>query len=106
MPGDAVPRLDDDGHLADARDWTPAVARWLAACDGIELGDEQWWLIHYVREYHLRYGNPPLMRTLVAALKEARPDTEGSRQLYRLFPDGPVRLACKYGGLPRPDWCL
>lgn len=106
FPGAAVPRLDAHGHLVDARDWTPALARRMAARDGIELGEEHWWLIEYVRDYHLRYGNPPLMRTVVAALKQARPDAAGSRHLYRLFPDGPVRLACKYGGLPRPDWCL
>lgn len=103
---DTLPRLDVHGHLVDAQDWTPAVARWLAAGDGVELDADQWWLIEYVREYHLRYGNPPLMRTLVAALKPSRPDVSGSRFLYRLFPDGPVRLACKYGGLPPPDWCL
>ncbi len=107
MPADdGALRLDEHGHLADASDWTPAVARWLAAVDGVVLDEEQWWLIEYVREYHLRYGNPPLMRTLVAALKKARPEVAGSRHLYRLFPDGPVRLACKYGGLPPPDWCL
>ncbi|TVQ27948.1 MAG: sulfurtransferase TusE, partial [Wenzhouxiangella sp.] len=58
------------------------------------------------RGYHQRYGNPPLMRTLVAASKQFDSGAGGSRWLYRLFPDGPVRLACKYGGLPKPDWCL
>jgi len=103
---DVVPKLDEHGHLFDPQEWTPAVARWLAARDGIQLDADQWWLIEYVREYHLTYGNPPLMRSLVKALTETRPDVSGSRYLYRLFPEGPVRLACKYGGLPHPDWCL
>lgn len=100
------PKLDEHGHLLVAADWTPELARWLAARDGIELDDDHWWLIHFVREYHLRYGNPPLMRSVVAALKQVRPDATGSRCLYQLFPDSPIRLACKYGGLPPPDWCL
>lgn len=98
--------LDADGHLACDRDWTEAVAAELAERDGVSLDEDHWWLIHWVRAYHLRYGNPPLMRTLVAELKAQGRSTEGSRYLYRLFPEGPVRLACKYGGLPKPDWCL
>lgn len=101
-----VPALDQHGHLLDVETWTPAVARWLAARDGVELDDDQWWLIEFVRRYHSRYGNPPLMRSVIQALRQARPDIADSRHLYRLFPDGPVRLACKYAGLPPPDWCL
>lgn len=104
-PG-AEPALDEHGHLRDADAWTPAVACWLAARDGLELSQDHWWLIDYVRGYHSRYGNPPLMRSVVQALKTSRPELAGSRHLYRLFPDGPVRLACKYAGLPPPDWCL
>lgn len=100
------PSLDQYGHLADVQDWNPAVGRWLAACDGLELSAEHWWLIEFVRDYHLRYGNPPLMRSVVQELKAVQPDIAGSRHLYRLFPEGPIRLACKYGGLPPPDWCL
>lgn len=100
------PRLDEHGHLQVAEDWSPELARWLAVRDGIELDEDHWWLIEFVREYHLRYGNPPLMRTVIAALKQSRPDAADSRFLYRLFPDGPIRLACKYAGLPPPDWCL
>jgi tRNA 2-thiouridine synthesizing protein E len=97
---------DDDGHLSDPEAWTPALAQRLAAEDGLVLEQGHWWLIDFVRRYHQQYGNPPLMRTLVAALRTERGGESGSRELYRLFPDGPVRLACKYGGLPKPDWCI
>lgn len=102
----AEPGLDADGHLRDPEQWSADVAQWLASRDGVELDEDHWWLIDFVREYHESYGNPPLMRTLVAALERSGRSFGGSRELYRLFPDGPVRLACKYGGLPKPDWCL
>lgn len=99
--------LDNNGHLADPGDWSEAVGRELAAADGIELGSDHWWLIRFVRDYHERYGMPPLMRIVVAELAAQRgPDTASSRFLYRLFPDGPIRLACKYAGLPEPDSCI
>ncbi|HMA98183.1 MAG TPA: TusE/DsrC/DsvC family sulfur relay protein [Wenzhouxiangella sp.] len=98
--------LDSDGHLADPADWSPEVAADLAAAEGLVLNDDHWWVISFVRSYHQRYGNPPLMKTLVSGLREKAGPESGSRDLYRLFPEGPVRLACKYGGLPKPDWCI
>lgn len=102
----AFPPLDADGHLVDASDWTPEIGDRMAQFDGVELQKQHWWLIGFVRDYHLRYGNPPLMRTIVEAFREAEDANASSRDLYRLFAEGPVRLACKYGGLPKPDWCI
>ncbi|AKS42394.1 TusE/DsrC/DsvC family sulfur relay protein [Wenzhouxiangella marina] len=99
--------LDADGHLLDPSRWSPALARAMAAEEGVELSDEQWWLIRFVREHQTRYGTPPLMRVVVAALREARADPDlTSRDVYRLFRDNPVREACRLGGYPKPDWCI
>ncbi len=101
------PVFDEHGHLADAASWNPALAEGLAGADGVRLEAAHWWVIEFVRDYHARYGNPPLMRTLLAAWREHIGDASaGSRDLYRLFSDNPVRQACLYGGLPKPDWCL
>lgn len=97
--------LDEEGFLIDAGQWRPEVAEALAGRDGLRLGPDHWWLIGFVREYYAAYATPPLMRVVVTELKRRKHDG-GSRDLYRLFPDGPVRLACKYGGLPKPDWCI
>lgn len=102
-----APILDAHGHLADASAWTPEVAEALAAADGVELDADRWWLIGFVRDHAMRYGMPPLMRMAVIALRRERDDPAlGSRDLYRIFPDGPIRLACKYGGLPAPESCI
>ncbi len=99
--------LDAHGHLRDSGQWSPALGRALALRDDIDLGREHWWLIEFVRDYHQTYGTPPLMRVLVKALREHRDDPGlGSRELYRLFADSPVKQACKYGGLPPPEWCI
>jgi TusE/DsrC/DsvC family sulfur relay protein len=99
--------LGPDGHLQDPGQWRPEVGRALAESDGIELDDAHWWLIDFVRNHHNRYGNAPLMRMVVAALRQAHgDDTLSSRDVYRLFSDNPIRQACRYGGLPKPDWCI
>lgn len=102
-----LPALDPDGHLQDSRDWSPAVAEALAERDGIRLESEHWWLIRFVRDHHARHGIPPLMREVIRAMRGREGwENASSRTLYQLLPDGPIRLACRYGGLPKPDSCI
>lgn len=105
LDGKAI-ALDGAGFLRDPEQWRPELAEALAERDGIRLGSDHWWLIEFVRDYHAQYGTPPLMRVVVTELRRQLDPSAGSRELYRLFPDGPVRMACKYGGLPKPEWCI
>lgn len=99
--------LDADGHLLDPQQWRPAIALAMARLDARELSRDHWWLIEFVRDYHHTYGTPPLMRIVVTAFRQHKADAAlSSRALYRLFPDNPVRQACRYGGLAKPDWCI
>ena len=104
---DTEPALDQHGHLVDSAQWTPAVARLLAARDGIELEQAHWELIELVRAWYAEYGTPPGMRMLVASVRtELGPDKASSRYLYRLFPDSPARQLSCYAGLPKPVSCI
>lgn len=99
--------LAPDGHLSDPDDWCEAVAEEMARRDGLALDDLQWWLIRFARAHYREYGMPPLMRVAVKAMRrDAGIEDASSRTLYRLFPDGPIREACRYGGLPRPESCI
>ena len=102
-----VIELDPDGHLKEPDDWSEAVADEMAARDGVALDALRWWLIRFVRQHCLEYGMPPLMRVVVQVMRrEALVENPSSRVLYQLFPDGPIREACRYGGLPRPESCI
>lgn len=99
--------LGPDGHLTKAEDWSAALAGQMAARDGVELDALRWWLIRFVRQHYSEYGMPPLMRVVIQAMRrEELVENPSSRTLYRLFPDGPIREACRYGGLPRPESCI
>jgi len=105
--GDKLTVLGPDGHLVDAGDWSVAVAEEMAARDGVELDDLRWWMILFVRQHYLEYGTPPLFRVVIQAMRrEGVVENPSSRVLYRLFPDGPIREACRFGGLPRPESCI
>lgn len=99
--------LDEDAYLLNWLDWSPAVAETMAAEDGLELRPEHWQVLEILREYYRDYEIAPPMRALIRILKQRTGDDRfASRQLYRLFPQGPAKQACRYAGLPRPVSCI
>ena len=105
--GDRSHALDGEGYLLDFSSWTPEVAETMAKIDGLALTDEHWRIIRLLREYFAEYEIAPPMRALVGLLRERLGDERiESRMLYRLFPEGPAKQACRYAGLPRPVSCI
>jgi tRNA 2-thiouridine synthesizing protein E len=99
--------LDEQGHLLNYSDWDRSVGEQLAIEDGFLLSEEHWEIICLVRDIYLQTETSPPMRLLVKAIKiNISEEIANSRHLYKLFPDGPVRLSCKYAGLPKPKHCL
>lgn len=99
--------LDENGYLAQWLAWTEEVARAMAAQDEIELQDAHWSVIGVLRDYYGDYEIAPPMRALVKILNERMNEGNiGSRELYRLFPEGPAKQACRYAGLPKPVSCI
>ena len=93
--------VDKDGHLANPGDWSEAIAREIAATEGIgELTDQHWTVIHFMRGVYQEEGAPPSIRRIT---KESGVDTKG---LYQLFPNGPAKRATKIAGLPKPKSCV
>lgn len=93
--------LNAEGFLADAAEWTPELADALAQEAGIALTPEHWKVIHFCREDAARHGGeaPGLRR--ISQLSGAQ-----TKDLYRLFPKGPGKLAARIAGLPKPKACL
>ncbi|EWG99160.1 TusE/DsrC/DsvC family sulfur relay protein [Halomonas sp. BC04] len=99
--------LDPEGYLVDLDDWTPAVARAMAAEEGLELTDEHWEVITVLRDFYARYEASPAMRPLVKAVGQSLGSEKGrSLHLMRLFPESPAKVAARLAGLPKPTNCL
>lgn len=100
-------QTDPQGFLCRREDWSPAVAEAMAAEDGIKLQAEHWEIIEFCRAYYAEYGLIPIMRILARAIARRLGEDKGkTRYLYRLFPQGPVRQASRYAGLPKPPSCI
>lgn len=98
--------LDDNGHLKQANNWSKQWAVQMAQNDGIQLTEEHWQVIKSIQDIYKETGDTPPMRLLIKLLRQRLTEDIDSRFLYRLFPEGPVRFASKYAGLPKPKHCM
>lgn len=102
-----VLETDEEGYLQDLSDWSIDVAALMANKDGIELSDNHWEVINFLREYYDEYKIAPAIRILTKAMARKLGREKGNtRYLYTLFPEGPAKQACRYAGLPKPTGCV
>lgn len=101
------PEINDQGFLVNVGDWNEEVAGWLAETNHIQLQDTHWEIILYIRHYYQQYKHLPNARVFTKAIAKEFGETKGnSRYLHQLFPEGPLKYACKLAGLPKPPTCL
>jgi tRNA 2-thiouridine synthesizing protein E len=87
-------------------DWNEAYALELAAEENIEMTDEHWRVIHFIRNHCKENGTSCSARLLLKAITNNFKTEGGKRYLYTLFPRGPVVQACKIAGIPLPAYSL
>ncbi|WP_303289553.1 TusE/DsrC/DsvC family sulfur relay protein [Marinobacter sp. SS5-14b] len=108
MNNPSLPERNNEGFLEDANHWSPETARLIASEDSIELTEDHWEIIEFLREFYKAHEiSPPSNRLFVKAVREALGEHKGSSiYLMQLFPGTPAKTACRIAGLPRPTNCL
>ena len=95
--------LDEEGYLVDPGDWNEGVAEALARKEGIALTEAHWTVLRFMRGYYEEHHIAPDARHLIKHLAEYRGAERADRNdLFRLFPYGYVKQACKIAGMRRP----
>jgi len=99
--------LDGEGCLNNRAEWCEAVAEALASREGITLTQDHWDLIKLLREFYQEYQVIPPLRVFIKTVKSKLGDELGnSIALHKLFPESPLKIACKIAGLPKPKHCM
>lgn len=93
-------RLDAEGYLANASQWTPDVANALAREVGVDLSPEHWKVIEASRKDYETQRQSPGLRRITQLTGVSMKD------LYRLFPKAPGKICARIAGLPKPKSCL
>ena len=92
--------VDDEGFLQQPDQWDRGVAEAMAADLEMTLTDRHWLVIDYMRNTYLETGQAPTIRSL------GKQSGVPVKELYRLFPKGPAKLAAKLAGIPKPHGCI
>jgi tRNA 2-thiouridine synthesizing protein E len=91
---------DEQGYLLEP-DYSDDAVRAIAAAEGLELGDDHWKVVQYMREQYREHGHTPNFRNMLKGMAEVMPGCD-SKALYDLFPLGPAKQGAKVAGLPQP----
>jgi tRNA 2-thiouridine synthesizing protein E len=98
--------LDENGFLKDWTKWNKDVAEAIAEADNVELTDAHWEIINFLRDYYTKYQIAPMIRILVKETQKNLGPDKDLKYIYKLFPAGPAKQACKIAGLPKPTGCV
>ncbi|MCW5635437.1 MAG: TusE/DsrC/DsvC family sulfur relay protein [Rubrivivax sp.] len=98
---------DEEGYLVNLSDWNKDIAEAIAKAESVEMTDNHWEVVNFLREYYDEYQIAPAVRVLTKAIGKQLGEEKGnSKYLYELFPYGPAKQACKIAGLPKPTGCV
>lgn len=91
---------DEMGYLVDPSEWSEEVAVELARGESIELTDEHWEVIRFMRDYLENHQIAPDVRHVMKHMTVNF--GAGRNRVFELFPFGYVQQACKIAGMKRP----
>jgi tRNA 2-thiouridine synthesizing protein E len=92
--------VDDEGFMTEYSEWSEPLGKALAAQIGIEMTDEHWKAIRFLRTDFADEGETPTLR---------RVSTVGgipTKTLFALFPQKPAKNMAYIAGLPKPRGCV
>lgn len=92
----------DAGYLVEANDWDDDVAQVLAADEEVEMTEQHWDVVRFLRSEHVdNAGAEPNEREIMKAMKGLWGKKPTSKDMYNLFPNMPSKQGRKIAGLPQ-----
>ncbi len=91
--------VSDDGYLEDMSQWNENIAKEIASEIGIELTDKHFDVINYLRD-------KTAASEALTIRKVGKSGIVNIKELYKLFPKGPLKFSSKIAGIPKPTSCI
>jgi tRNA 2-thiouridine synthesizing protein E len=94
---------DSEGYLRNLDDWSEDFVRAQAQAEGLELTDEHWQLIRFLREYYAEHGVQAQVRAMIRHFSKVwGPERGNNHVLHEIFPrGGPQKQGNRLAGLLR-----
>ena len=93
-------QVNDEGFMTEPDEWSEEIGTDLAKNIGIDMTDDHWAAIKFLRSDFAAQGETPTLR---------RVQTAGgipTKQLFKLFPKKPAKKMAYVAGLPKPKGCV
>jgi len=91
--------VSEDGYLEDMSQWNEDVAKGIAEEIGIELTDKHFEVLNYLREKTEAEESLTIRGVGKSGIVTVK-------DLYKLFPKGPLKFSSKIAGIPKPTSCI
>lgn len=91
--------LTDEGYLVDSSEWTKEVATEMAKEEGFELTEKHFEVLEFLRK-------EDAAGAALSIRKVGKSGIVDIKQLYQLFPGGPLKFSSKFAGIRKPTSCV
>ncbi len=92
--------VDAEGFLTDPSQWDEELGAVLAQNIGVEMTDEHWKVIRFLREDFAKQGETATTRRVQSV------GGVPTKQQFALFPKKPAKKMAYVAGLPKPRGCV
>ena len=92
--------VDDEGFMTEYDEWDEEIGTALAAQIGIEMTEDHWRVIKFLREDFAEQGQTATIRRVATVGGIA------TKELFTLFPKKPAKKMAYVAGLPKPQGCV
>jgi tRNA 2-thiouridine synthesizing protein E len=95
--------IDQEGYLLNRDDWSEEFATALAKEEGIDLTDEHWHVIRFLRKYYEQHGVQAAVHVMIKNFRQVwGPERGNNRYLHDIFPrGGPQKQGNRLAGIQR-----
>ena len=92
--------VDEEGFMTVYDEWDEDLGTYLASQIGIEMTDDHWTAIRFLRSDFQTEGETPTLRRVSSV------GGVPTKQLFKLFPKKPAKKMAYVAGLPKPVGCV
>lgn len=92
-------QVNDEGYLLDRNQWSKEIAMEIAKEVGITLTEKHYAVLEFLRQKQSADETLTIRKVSTSGIVNIK-------EFYQLFPGGPLKLASKIAGIPKPVSCV
>jgi len=92
-------KVSEEGYLEDMTQWNEEIAKEIAKEIGIELTPKHFEVINFLRD-------KTAAKESLTIRGVGKSGIVNIKELYGLFPKGPLKFSSKIAGIPKPTSCI